>query len=148
LELRHAGAGWPHFGATVRRQQKESAMGKLRLTLASAIAATALALSAGAQAQTYGPNDEGRRFNDGSRVVCHKVEVANNARDQNRIAGTATGAVVGGLLGNQIGKGNGRKLATVGGAVAGGLVGRNVQGRNQERNGQRAVETRCEREYR
>ncbi|MEG1681999.1 MAG: glycine zipper 2TM domain-containing protein, partial [Stenotrophomonas sp.] len=90
-------------------------------------------LSAGANAQTYGPRDEGRRFNDGSRVVCNKVEVANNARDQNRVAGTATGAVVGGLLGNQVGKGNGRKLATVGGAVVGGLVGRNVQGRNQER---------------
>ena len=107
-----------------------------------------IAASFGAAAQTYGPKDEGRRFNDGSKVVCKNVEVQRNAKDPNRIAGTATGAVVGGLLGNQIGKGNGRKLATVGGAVAGGLVGRNVQGRNQERNGQRAVETRCEREYR
>lgn len=123
-------------------------MGKLHITLASAVAASAMLLSAGANAQTYGPRDEGRRFNDGSRVVCNKVEVANNARDQNRVAGTATGAVVGGLLGNQVGKGNGRKLATVGGAVAGGFVGRNVQGRNQERNGQRVVETRCERVYR
>ncbi len=123
-------------------------MGKLPITLASTIAASAMLLSVGVNAQTYGPRDEGRRFNDGSRVVCHEVEVANNARDQNRVAGTATGAVVGGLLGNQVGKGNGRKLATVGGAVAGGLVGRNVQGRNQERNGQRVVETRCERVHR
>ncbi len=148
LQLHMLRAGWDYLGVIARRQQQESAMGKLRLSLASAIAATALTLSAAAQAQHYGPQDEGRRFNDGSRVVCHKVEVANNARDQNRIAGTATGAVVGGLLGNQVGKGNGRKLATVGGAVAGGLVGRNVQGRNQERNGQRSVETRCERVYR
>lgn len=123
-------------------------MRTIRPMLTSLIAASAMLVAAGAQAQTYGPRDEGRRFNDGSRVVCHKVEVANNARDQNRIAGTATGAVIGGLLGNQIGKGNGRKLATAGGAVAGGLVGRNVQGRNQERNGQRVVETRCERVYR
>ncbi len=116
--------------------------------LASSVTALGLLVASGAHAQTYGPNDEGRRFNDGSRVVCHKQEVTNNARDNNRIAGTATGAVIGGLLGNQIGGGNGRKLATAGGAVAGGLVGRNVQGRNQERNGQRVVETHCERVYR
>lgn len=118
-------------------------------TLATAsIATLGMFIAISAQAQTYGPRDEGRRFNDGSRVVCHKVQVANNARDQNRIAGTATGAVIGGLLGNQVGKGDGRKVATVGGAVAGGLIGRNVQGRNQQRNGQRVVETRCERTYR
>ena len=33
------------------------------------------------------------------------------------------GAVVGGLLGNQVGRGNGRTLATVGGALAGGYGG-------------------------
>ncbi|MGH8054075.1 MAG: glycine zipper 2TM domain-containing protein [Stenotrophomonas sp.] len=116
--------------------------------LATTLVGLGMLFAASAQAQTYGPRDEGRRFNDGSRVECRKVEVVNNARDQNRIAGTATGAVIGGLLGNQVGKGNGRKLATAAGAVAGGMVGRNVQGRNQERNGQRAVETRCERVYR
>lgn len=112
-------------------------------------ACVGLLMATGVQAQqNYGPQDEGRRFNDGSRVVCKKVEVDNRARDHNRIAGTATGAVIGGLLGNQVGKGNGRKLATVGGAVAGGMVGRHVQGRNQEKNGSRLVETRCERVYR
>ncbi|WP_269790630.1 glycine zipper 2TM domain-containing protein [Stenotrophomonas sp. Iso1] len=116
--------------------------------LATTFVGLGMLFAASAQAQTYGPRDEGRRFNDGSRVECRKVEVANNARDQNRVAGTATGAVVGGLLGNQVGKGNGRKVATAAGAVAGGLVGRNVQGRNQERNGQRVIETRCERVYR
>ncbi|KAF1055526.1 MAG: hypothetical protein GAK43_00321 [Stenotrophomonas maltophilia] len=107
-----------------------------------------LAVSAAASAQSYGPRDEGRKFNDGSRVVCKNVEVQRNAKDPNRIAGTATGAVVGGLLGNQVGGGNGKKLATVAGAVAGGAVGRNVQGRSQERNGDRVVERRCERVYR
>ncbi|EFP65633.1 MAG: glycine zipper 2TM domain-containing protein [Ralstonia sp.] len=37
--------------------------------------------------------------------------------------GMIGGAVVGGLLGNQIGRGNGRTLATVGGALAGGYGG-------------------------
>src|SRR3569832_1466592 len=44
-------------------------------------------------------------------------------KDSNRIAGTAIGAVAGGLLGHQIGGGTGRTLATVGGAAAGGYAG-------------------------
>ena len=100
-----------------------------------------------AHAQSYGPRDEGKRFDDGSRVVCDEVEVQRNSTDPNRIGGTAAGAVIGGLVGNQIGSGNGRKLATVGGAVAGGAIGRNVQGNRQESNGNRVVETRCERVY-
>ncbi|MCH7342492.1 glycine zipper 2TM domain-containing protein [Pelomonas sp. CA6] len=43
--------------------------------------------------------------------------------------GTIGGAVVGGLLGNQIGGGTGRKIATVGGAVAGGYAGREIEKR-------------------
>jgi hypothetical protein len=37
-----------------------------------------------------------------------------------------TGAVVGGLLGNQVGGGNGRKLATVAGVIGGGLLGNQI----------------------
>lgn len=42
--------------------------------------------------------------------------------------GAGAGAVLGGLLGNQIGGGNGRKLATVAGAVGGAVVGNQVEG--------------------
>ncbi len=80
------------------------------------VCAGLLGIATSAMAQRYGPQDEGRRFNDGTRVVCKNVEVRKNSKDSNRILGTATGAVVGGLLGNQIGGGNGKKLATVGGA--------------------------------
>lgn len=45
------------------------------------------------------------------------------ARQANSPVGIATGAVVGGLLGNQVGQGNGRTLATVAGAVGGGYLG-------------------------
>ena len=41
--------------------------------------------------------------------------------------GIAAGAVVGGLLGNQVGKGSGNTIATVGGAVAGGFAGNEVE---------------------
>lgn len=41
--------------------------------------------------------------------------------------GMIGGAVVGGLLGNQVGKGNGRTLATVAGAVGGGYAGHEAE---------------------
>lgn len=96
-----------------------------------------------AMAQHYGPRDEGRRFNDGTQVVCRDVQTTREVRDPNRVAGTAGGAVVGGLLGNQIGSGNGRKAATVGGAVLGGLAGRKIQ-ENHQRN-TTVIERQCER---
>ena len=48
-------------------------------------------------------------------------------KGQGGAAGVVGGAVVGGLLGNQVGGGSGKTLATVGGAVAGGYVGNEVQ---------------------
>ena len=117
-------------------------------TIRTILLAGAMLLPATAFAQQYGPQDEGRRFNDGSKVVCKNVEVQRSSKDSNRIIGTATGAVVGGLLGNRVGKGSGKKAATVGGAVAGGLIGRKVQGDSQERKGDRVVERRCGRVYR
>jgi uncharacterized protein YcfJ len=41
--------------------------------------------------------------------------------------GVVGGAVIGGLLGNQVGGGTGKKLATAGGAVAGGYAGNEVE---------------------
>jgi uncharacterized protein YcfJ len=40
--------------------------------------------------------------------------------------GTGVGAVVGGLLGNQVGGGNGKKIATVAGVLLGGYAGNEV----------------------
>ncbi|MBC7502377.1 MAG: glycine zipper 2TM domain-containing protein [Herminiimonas sp.] len=40
--------------------------------------------------------------------------------------GTGVGAVVGGLLGNQVGGGNGKKLATIAGVLMGGYAGNEV----------------------
>lgn len=47
--------------------------------------------------------------------------------------GAAGGAILGGLLGNQVGGGNGRKLATVAGAVGGAVVGNQVEGNMKAR---------------
>lgn len=45
--------------------------------------------------------------------------------------GIAAGAVLGGVLGNQVGGGNGRTLATVAGAVGGGYAGNEVEKRSR-----------------
>jgi len=78
------------------------------------------------------------------RQVCEDVVVQERLpeRDGN-VGGTIAGALIGGALGNQVGGGNGKKVATVAGAVAGGYVGntvdkRHVGGRVVER-----VETNC-----
>ncbi|MDD5000993.1 MAG: glycine zipper 2TM domain-containing protein [Thiomonas arsenitoxydans] len=45
---------------------------------------------------------------------------------QNNPVGIIAGGIVGGLLGNQVGGGDGRKLATVAGAIGGGLAGNEI----------------------
>ena len=47
--------------------------------------------------------------------------------------GMATGAVLGGVIGHQIGGGSGKTVATIGGAALGAFVGSRV-GRNMDRN--------------
>ena len=44
--------------------------------------------------------------------------------------GTVIGALIGGALGNQAGKGDGRKAATIGGAVIGGMIVNNIDKNN------------------
>jgi len=79
------------------------------------------------------------------REVCEDVAVTRKApvKDEHKIAGTAIGAVVGGLLGNQIGSGSGRKIATVAGAVGGGYAGNKVQGNMQDKDTYTTTERRC-----
>ena len=56
-----------------------------------------------------------------------------NGTDSNA-NGTLIGALIGGALGNQAGKGDGRKAATIGGAVIGGVIGNQVD-RNNDASG-------------
>ena len=83
------------------------------------------------------------------RQECHDVVVNEQApvKDTNRIAGTAIGAVAGGLLGHQIGGGTGRTLATVAGAAAGGYAGNQVQKNMQENDTVSHAEARCKTVY-
>jgi uncharacterized protein YcfJ len=79
------------------------------------------------------------------REQCEDVQVQRQApvKDENRVAGTAIGAVAGGLLGSTIGGGKGKTLATIGGAAAGGYAGNQVQKGMQEKDVTTATERRC-----
>ena len=60
--------------------------------------------------------------------------------------GTVIGALIGGALGNQAGKGDGRKAATIGGAVIGGMIGNNIDRNNnayEYRDSSSGVVRRC-----
>lgn len=72
--------------------------------------------------------DSDRCGNCGTVVGVEQVK----HKDDHVGAGTAVGAIAGGVLGSTIGKGNGRTAATVGGAVAGGAIGHQVEKNNRE----------------
>lgn len=78
---------------------------------------------------------------DNSSQACRQCGTVQSVRQvyiqdgkDSNVLGTIIGAVAGGLLGNTIGKGDGRKAATVAGAVAGGAVGHHV-GKGNDRGG-------------
>jgi uncharacterized protein YcfJ len=76
---------------------------------------------------------------------CADVQVAHKkpVQDQHRIAGTAIGALLGGVLGHQVGGGNGKTLTTVAGAAAGGYAGNKVQQNMQNNDTTMQTERRC-----
>ena len=96
-------------------------------------AVLAATLSLGALAQYDGPDRNYKQKPEPlSLDTCQRCGTVESVREEKRKgeangAGMVGGAVIGGLLGNQIGKGSGRAVATVGGAVAGGYVGNEVQ---------------------
>jgi uncharacterized protein YcfJ len=60
----------------------------------------------------------------------------------NNVGGAIAGALIGGVLGHQVGGGSGKDIATAGGAIAGGVIGSNV-GRDGSSGNYRDVR-RCE----
>lgn len=79
------------------------------------------------------------------REVCKDVAVTRQkpVKDQHQIIGSVLGAVAGGLLGNQVGGGNGKKVMTVAGAVGGGYAGNKVQENMQNNDTYTTTQTKC-----
>lgn len=75
------------------------------------------------------------------RCWVERQEVAEQPR--NNAGGVIAGALIGGILGHQIGGGAGRDVATAGGAIAGAAIGNNVANNNSGGSYSRDVR-RCE----
>ena len=83
------------------------------------------------------------------RRECHD-ETATHTRqpkDEHKVLGTLAGAVVGGVLGHQVGGGTGRDIATVAGAAAGGYAGNRIQKRAQDKDTYTTTEQKCQTVY-
>lgn len=104
------------------------------ITLAGAMLCVATAASAQSSTKS-----------SGKQPRCYDVEVQRpkEVKDEHKITGTALGAVAGGLLGNQVGGGSGKKIATAAGAVGGAVAGRKIQ-ENQQNKTETVVERRCD----
>ena len=89
--------------------------------------------------------DPVRESSNNPQQVCRDQTVTHTAppKDQHRIAGTAIGAVAGGLLGHMVGGGKGNTLATVAGAVGGGYAGNRIEASHQQPQVTSSVERRC-----
>jgi uncharacterized protein YcfJ len=73
-------------------------------------------------------NDDNQNYNQNYRAPV--VQQAPQPAQPNYM-GIGVGAVVGGLLGNQVGGGNGKKLATVAGVIGGGMLGNQIANGNR-----------------
>jgi len=107
-------------------------MKKLLLsTLTSTLLSTLVLATAGAWAQTTPAQTAASKAKAAVALcsTCGTVTAVTQVKrkGQGGAAGVVGGAVVGGVLGNQIGGGTGNTIATVGGAVAGGFLGNEVQ---------------------
>ncbi|EPJ7334552.1 glycine zipper 2TM domain-containing protein [Citrobacter amalonaticus] len=75
------------------------------------------------------------RLSQGTITSVREITIQDDS--SSNVTGTVGGAVIGGLAGNSVGGGSGRRLATASGAVAGAMTGQALQ-RNMAR--QRAFE--------
>lgn len=117
----------------------------------------ALGIAGGIAVGSYQSSESGPRYADivsvdpivqtteTPRQACKDVTVTHQrpVQDEHKIAGTAIGAIVGGVVGNQFGGGSGKKIMTAAGAVGGGIAGNQVQGKMQQGDTYTTTEQRC-----
>jgi len=80
--------------------------------------------------QDYPPIAYSRDLYPGYGSV-YAIELIRPERDNGIGVGTIAGAVIGGLIGSQVGEGNGNTAATVIGAAGGALIGHQIEMQNQ-----------------
>ncbi|WP_290644877.1 glycine zipper 2TM domain-containing protein [Aquabacterium sp.] len=93
------------------------------LTIVAGGLFTALNAHAGTSSTATNTSSAASTASQGTVQAVQAVEVKGKGSG----VGVVTGAVLGGLVGNRMGKGTGNTLMTVGGAVAGGYAGNEVE---------------------
>lgn len=83
------------------------------------------------------------------RQECRPERVTRPApvQDEHQLVGTIAGALIGGVIGHQVGGGSGRDLATVAGAAGGGYAGNRIQKNLQDRDTVTTAEEKCDTVY-
>ena len=77
-------------------------------------------------------NDSNDRYRETAYREPARQQQPAPAPAQPNYVGIGTGAVIGGLIGNQVGGGRGKALATVAGVIGGGMLGNAVQNQVQQ----------------
>jgi outer membrane lipoprotein SlyB len=117
---------------------------------ASAIGLAAMLALTGC-AQMYGPDWErdtppvaySRDLHPGYGSV-YAIDVVRHDQNNGIGVGAIAGAVIGGLIGHQVGEGNGNTAATVIGAAGGALIGHQIEKANQPQGDQFRLTIRME----
>jgi outer membrane lipoprotein SlyB len=116
--------------AAADKANKEAAEAQAKAKAAQDAAAAAQATKDAAVAKAA--SDKARQAQ--IAALCDTCGIVTGVRSEKRkgkggALGIIGGAVVGGVVGNQVGDGSGQKVATVGGAVGGALLGNEIQKR-------------------
>jgi outer membrane lipoprotein SlyB len=93
--------------------------------------------------QDYPPVAYSRNLYPGYGSV-YSIDLIRPERDNSIGVGTVAGAVIGGLIGHQVGEGNGNTAATVIGAAGGALIGHQIEKSNQPQGDQFRLTIRME----
>jgi outer membrane lipoprotein SlyB len=99
---------------------------------ASCVSAIALSAAVNVQAADGAAREKPAAVRAALASLCDGCALVKDVRTEQRKGqgsglGAVGGAVVGGLLGHQVGGGSGKTLLTVGGAVAGGVAGNEIE---------------------
>ena len=83
------------------------------------------------------------------RQECHDESVTQQApvKDEHQVVGSLAGAVIGGVLGHQVGGGSGRDIATIAGAAGGGYAGNRIQKNLQDKDRVTTTQQKCSTAY-
>lgn len=104
------------------------------LALVAGVGLTACETSGGTYnngTSNYGYGNSGSRttsYTEASVLTGRVVDIQDVVQQRNNTgAGAVLGVIAGGLIGNQVGGGSGKTLATIGGAVGGGFAGNAIE---------------------